>query len=137
MAVSPLRLTAALVFGGMVTGGLYLTQQANGRPLAVASPEPAAKPRAERPASAQPRVALPQPKAVTPAKAAQATMPLATAPKRIVFRQTAPGDVVLTLAGEELQVQFVPAAQPPAVKKVAKAKISSLPPHKATPVATP
>lgn len=121
MGVSPLRLVAALVFGGMVTGGLYLTQQANGRPLpaAAAPAKPAAKP-----APAKPKVP-------------QAAIPLTTAPKRIVFRHSAPGDVVLTVHGAELQVQFVPAPPQGARPPAKPTQQSARPPHKTTPVATP
>lgn len=129
MGVSPLRLAAALAFGGMVTGSLYLTQHANGLtlPAAVtpaqaavaAKPQPTARPTAVR----------------SPAKsnAPQAVVPLAAAPRRIVLKNPGPGDVVLSVRGDELQVQFVPVPKPAAAKP---AKISALP-VKATPVATP
>lgn len=124
MGLSPLRLVVALVFGGMVTGGLYLTQQANGRPLPVA----AAPVEPQRPLAAT---------------ANPSALSLPAPPKRIVFRQTAPGDVVLTVQGEELVVQFVPApakAAPlasgtPASKR--PLKVAAHPPLKTTPVATP
>ncbi len=135
MGVSPLRLAAALAFGGMVTGGMYLTQHANGRTLpAVAAPaQPTSRP-----------AAVPAPKQ---ASAPQAEVAVKTAPKRIVLKHQEPGEVVLTVHGDELQVQFVPAPKPAAKAPVAKApaakpafkapaKISALP-AKTTPVATP
>lgn len=124
MGLSPLRLALALAIGGVATGALYLTQQAVGRPLPAASAPPApAKPPA-------------------PARAAEpkAALPLQAPPKRIVFRHTSPGDVVLTVHGDELQVEFVSAApkapprKPPSKTPV---KVSAQLPHKATPVATP
>lgn len=121
MGLSPLRLAAALVFGGMVTGALYLSQQAIGRPLPAAS-------------------AAASPQRAHSAAASKTALPLATPPKRIVFRQTAPGDVVLTVRDEELQVEFVPAKAPNSVSKPPvklATKLTTKPPLKTTPVATP
>lgn len=123
MGISPQRVAVALVFGGMVTGGLYLTQQANGRPLPIAV-RPADPPRPVR-VEASPAV-LPMP-----------------APRRIVFRQTTPGEVVMTLQGDELVVQFVAAPAKASVQvadvppEKRHAKPSAHPPRMATPVATP
>lgn len=123
MGISPQRVAVALVFGGMVTGGLYLTQQANGRPLPIAV-RPSEPPRPAR-VEASP-VVLPMP-----------------APRRIVFKQMTPGEVVMTLQGDELVVQFVAAPAKASVQVANEppnkrhAKPAAPPPRVTTPVATP
>lgn len=139
MGPSPLRLALALVFGGMVTGGLYWTQQATGRPLPVASPasRPLATPAPSAVATPDPQPSatpVPRPSAMPVIKRAQAALPLPAPPKRIVFRHSGPGEVILTLQGEELVVNFVPAT-PKAPPR--PAKVSAHPPLPTTPVATP
>lgn len=122
MGLSPLRLAAALVIGGVATGALYLQQQATGRPLPAAT--------------ARPRVAAtaPRPSASPAAKPALA---LPVKPRRIVLHHDTPGEVVLTVRGDELQVEFVAKAPaPPAKPPVKPVKVSARMPHLATPVAT-
>lgn len=134
MGVSPLRLALAVAIGGVATGGLYVTQQAIGHP-----PAASAQVAPERPRAAVAPPTKPQP-AARPSEA-RAAIPLKAAPRRIVFRHNAPGDVVLTVHGDVLQVEFLaaaPQAHPPK-KPAPKApvKLSAQLPHLATPVATP
>lgn len=123
MGLSPLRVALSLAIGGAATGGLYLTQQAVGRPLPPASP-----------------VVVSSPRPVAPPHA-RAALPMPSAPRRIVFRHTAPGDVVLTTHGDELLVEFIasppkaPASVPKTPPKKSVPPASPLP-HPATPVAT-
>jgi len=132
MGLSPLRLGMALVIGGVATGALYLTQQTVGRPPSASAAVAPAKPKAPVVAPMKPQAPVAEPKAA---------LPLAAPPRRIVFRHTAPGDVVLTVHGDELQVEFVSpkapvhAASKPPTK--APVKQSARLPHLATPVATP
>ncbi|HEY9857120.1 MAG TPA: hypothetical protein V6D05_15355 [Stenomitos sp.] len=136
MGLSPMRLGLALVIGGVATGALYMTQQTVGHPPSASAAVAPAKPQALAVAPEKPQAPVAEPKAA---------LPLPAPPRRIVFRHTAPGDVVLTVHGDELQVEFVSpqppaqAASKPSTKPPSKApvKVSARLPHMATPVATP
>jgi len=129
LAISSKRLGVAILAGALATGIFHVTRQSQAiaAALGVPNPSPEAlaqatdarrkapvppKPKTEAPrrhvANVAPAKSRPaRPEAPAPRKAHRGTaIAVADKPHRIVFRHSAPGEVVLTLQGQQLDVEF-------------------------------
>lgn len=129
MGMTPFRFAIAVCCGLTASSVLYVSQKADGSTLAevptakvqaqatrsvVVKPLPAASVTA----GIKPPVVVPKAPAAAARQAAKspANKPSkaneAPAPKRIIIRHSQPGDVVFTMQGEDLQVEFRQAPTP-------------------------
>ena len=100
-SLSPVRLAIALLCGAVVTGVFHLSRTAPGAQAIAADLAPAnsaASLAAKSPAQSAARPA--------PRIEAKPIVAHGQVPRRIVFRHANPGVVVLTLQGDQLDVEF-------------------------------